>query len=128
VSITLTTAYAIAVNGTQVENDTVGACTGFSVDYVGKIMVYTFTLGTLSGSPPSIVAGTYAVANNQQITLTVNLVTGAWSDNHGHGGVVPGSILNPIITQLLGNRNSSESFMAVSGGLMPGTQVPWTAL
>jgi hypothetical protein len=127
-SITLTTPWVVSIGGVQVENDTVGACTGFSIDYIQDIMVYTFTIGTLVGNPPSIVGGTYAIANNQQITITVNLKTGAWSDNHGHSGTIPGSILNPIVTQLLANRNSAESFMAVSGGLMPGTQIAWTAL
>jgi hypothetical protein len=127
-SITLTTPYAISVNGTQVEDDTVGACTGMSLDYIGNVLVYTFTVGTLAGNPPNIVAGPYAIANDQQITITVQLLTGAWSDNHGHSGTIPSTILNPIITQLITNRNSAESFMSVSGGLMPGTQVPWTAL
>jgi hypothetical protein len=128
-SITLTSPYLVSIGGVQVEGDTVAACTGYSIDYIGHIMTYKFSIGTLAGSPPQFVAGPYAVNNGyQQITLTVNLATGAWSSNYGGAGTVPGSILNPIITQLLGNRNSSESFMAVAGGLMPGTQVPWTAL
>lgn len=127
-SITLTTPYAISVNGTQVENDTVGACTGMSVDFIGNVMIYTFSVGTLAGNPSNLVAGPYAIANNQQITITVQLLTGAWSDNHGHSGTIPGSILNPIIAQLIAQRNSAESFMAVAGGLMPGNQVAWSAL
>jgi hypothetical protein len=127
-SITLTTPYVISVNGAQAENDAAGACTGMSVDYLGNVMVYTFSIGNLSGNPSNLVAGSYAIANNQQITITVQLLTGAWSDNHGHNGTIPPSILNPIVAQLLSNRNSAESFMSVSGGLLPGTQVPWTAL
>jgi hypothetical protein len=127
-SITLTTPYTISVNGSQVEDDTIGACTGMTVDYIGNVMVYTFSVGTLIGNPSNLVAGPYAIANNQQITITVQLLTGAWSDNHGHSGIIPGSILNPIVAQLLANRNSAEGFMAVSGGLMPGVVTAWAAL
>jgi hypothetical protein len=125
-SITLTSPYAISVNGTQVENDTVGACTGMSLDYLASVLTYSFAIGGLLGGNLNV--GPYAQTNNQNVVVTVQLQTGAWSDNHGHSGVIPGAILNPIVTQLLANRNTAESFMAVSGGLMPGTQVAWTAL
>jgi hypothetical protein len=127
-SIALTTPFTVTINGSQVENDTVGACTGMSYDYIGNILTYTFEIGTLMGSPANLNAGPYGLANNQQVVVTVNCLTGAWSDNHGHSGVIPGSILNPIIAQLLANRNTAESFVAASGGLMPGVTTAWTAL
>jgi hypothetical protein len=127
-SITLTTPYAVTINGVQVENDTVGACTGYSVDFIANTMTYFFQIGTLAGSPPNLVAGPIASLQNKFIQVTVNLLTAAWTDNIGGSGVVPGSILNPIIAAFIADRNSAEAFMAVSGGLMPGTVTPWTAL
>ena len=127
-SITLTTPYTVSVNGAAIENDTVGACTSFSVDFQTHIMTYTFRVGTLFGNPPSLVPGMYAGLQGQDVVITVNLKTAAWSDNHGHGGIIPAGTINPIITQLLNDRNSSESFLAVPQGLMPGTQVPWTQI
>ena len=126
-SITLTSPYTVSVNGSQVENDTVGACTGMSLDYLANVLTYSFAIGGLTGSPANLNIGPYAQTNSQNVIVTVQLLTGGWSDNHGHSGTIPGAILNPIITQLLANRNTAEGFVAVSGGLMPGTQVAWTA-
>lgn len=127
-SIALTTPFTVSLNGTQVENDTTGACIGYSVDYIGNALIYFFAIGTLAGSPPNLVAGPQGQIQGKSIQVTVNLLTGAWSDNLGDSGTIPGSILNPIVAQLLANRNSAEGFMAVSGGLMPGVVTAWAAL
>jgi hypothetical protein len=127
-SIALTTPYTVSIGGTQVEDDTTGGCSAMTLDYLGHIMTYTFKVGTLTGSPPQLNVGPYAQLQGQSITVTVNLSTGAWSDNIGGMGTIPGSILNPIITQIIANRNSAEGFVAVSGGLMPGTTTAWTQL
>jgi hypothetical protein len=42
--------------------------------------------------------------------------------------IVSSTILSPILAQLLVDRNNAEGFVSVSGGLMPGVQVPWTQL
>lgn len=138
-SITLTTPYTVSISGTQVENDTVGACSGMSVDYISVTMTYIFKVGTLAGSPSNLNAGPIAQREGKTILVTVYL--GATNEN-GNGWtqgqwwlngtlqstIISLSILNPIITQVLANRNTAEGFVAVSGGLMPGTQVPWTQL
>ncbi len=127
-SITLTTPFTVTEDGVQVENDTVGACTGYAVDFEGSTMTYFFKIGTLGGSPSNLIPGSIAATQNQNISVTVNLLTGAWTDNLGAGGTIPGAILNPILTALIADRNNAEGFMSVSGGLMPGTQVPWTQI
>lgn len=127
-SITLTTPFVVSIQGVQVENDTVGACTSVVTDFLAKTQVTTFQVGTLAGSPPNLNAGPQGQLQNQTYIVTVHLDTGAWSDNHGHSGVITSGILTPIVNQEISNRNSAESFMAVPSGLMPGTIVLWTQI
>lgn len=135
-SITLTVPYTISVNGTQVEDDTVGACTSMSMDYLANLMTYVFKIGTLTGSPTNLNVGPYAQTNGQTVTVTVYVgpttatqTFGQWYLNGAlQSTIVSSTTLNPIVTQLLSNRNTAEGFVSVSGGLMPGTQVSWTAL
>lgn len=127
-SITLTTPYTVSIGGVQVENDTIGACTSVSTDFLARTLTATFQIGTLTGNPPNLNGGPYGILQNQSYNIVVHLDTGAWSDNHGHSGTVPGGTLATQVTQALSNRNAAEAFMAVAGGLMPGTQVPWTQI
>ena len=128
-SITLTTPYVVNINSVPVEDDTVGACVSSAVDYLARTLTYVFKIGTLTGSPPNINVGPYAQTNGQTVTVVVYLLTGQWSLNGVmQGGTIAGSILNPIITTLISDRNNAEGFVSVSGGLMPGSQVPWTQL
>lgn len=127
-SITLTTPFVVNIQGSQVENDTVGAMTSTSIDFIGRTQTTTFQIGTLVNNPTSnLNAGPQAQLQNQNYTIIVHMDTGAWSDNHGHSGTIaPGTILTNIQTSAVSSRNTGESFMAVPGGLMPGTIVPWT--
>lgn len=135
-SITLTTQYTIAVNGTQVEDDTIGACVASSMDYLARMMTYVFKVGTLTGSPPNLNIGPYAQTNGQTITVSVYVgpttatqTFGQWYLNGvQQGSLVQSSTLAPFLTQLLTDRNNAETFVAIAGGLMPGVQVPWTQL
>jgi len=128
VSITLTTPFIVAIGGVQVENDTVGACTSVVTDFLARTQTTTFQVGTLTGSPPNLNAGPQGLLQGQSYVLVVHLDTGAWSDNHGHGGTIPSNILTPIVTQAVSDRNTAEGFMAVPGGLMPGSIVSWTSI
>src|SRR5271157_87243 len=95
-SITLTTPYTVLVNGTQVENDTIGACVSQSVDYIARMMTYVFKIGTLTGSPANLNIGPYAQINGNTITVmvyvgptTATQTTGQWYLN----GVLQASII-----------------------------------
>ncbi len=136
-SIALTTAYVVNINGTQVEDDITGACTSMSMDYLARMMNYTFKIGTLTGSPLNLNVGPYAQTNGQTISVNVyvgpniagGLQTGTWFLNGvQQAAVIPSGTINPIITQLLANRNTAEGFVAVSGGLLPGVVTNWTQL
>lgn len=134
-SITLTNPYTVSVNGTQVEDDTAGACTGLSIDFLARTYSVTFKMGTLTGNPPNLNVGPYANAT-QTITTTVYVgpTTGGqtfgqwWLNGVLQGSIIPAATLNSFVSQILGDRNTAEGFVSVSGGLMPGTQVPWTQL
>ena len=135
-SITLTTPYTVSIGGVSVEDDTVGACTSYSMDFMGLILTVVFQIGTLTGSPANLNVGPYAQQQGQDITVAVYLGPTTASQTYGQwwlngalqSTVVPVSTLSPFVTQLLGDRNAAETFVSVSGGLMPGTQVPWTQL
>jgi len=135
-SITLTTPYTVAIGGTQVEDDTAGACVSMSMDYLARVLTYTFKVGTLTGSPSNLNVGPYAQQQGQIVTVTVYVgpttatqTFGQWTLNGVlQGSIISSTILNPIVTQLLANRNTAEGFVAVSGGLMPGSTVAWTQL
>jgi hypothetical protein len=142
-SITLTTPYVVSVGGSQVENDLAGGCVSMTMDYQARLLTYVFMVGTVAGSPAVLTTGPYGQRNGQTVTVSVyvgpnvsgGLQTGQWWLTTGTGGgstlqgsLVSGATLAPIITQLLANKNTSEGFVAVSGGLMPGTTVAWTAL
>lgn len=139
-SITLTSPYTVSVKGVSVEDDTVGACTGMSMDYLALMMTYTFKIGTLVGSPSNLNVGPYSQnPPSQNVVVTVymgttnensnGLTAGQWWLNGVlQGTTIAGATLAPIITQLLANRNTAEGFVAVSGGLLPGTTVAWTQL
>ena len=135
--ITLTTPYVLAINGAQVEDDTVGACVSMAMDYLGRMMTYVFKIGTLAGSPSNLNVGSYAQTNGQTVTVTVYVgpnVSGGpqsgqwWLNGVLQGSLIPSGTLAPIIAQLLANRNTAEGFVSVAGGLMPGADVAWTAL
>lgn len=136
-SIALTTPYVVNINAIQVEDDTTGACTSMSMDYLARMMNYTFKIGTLTGSPSNLNVGPYAQTNGQTISVNVyvgpniagGLQTGTWFLNGvQQAAVIPSGTINPIITQLLANRNTAEGFVAVSGGLLPGVVTNWTQL
>jgi hypothetical protein len=136
-SITLTTPYTVAINGTQVEDDTVGACSSYSMDFLAKILTVVFKIGTLTGSPSTLNVGPYSQQPPiQTVTVAVYLgPTGGgqtqyqwWLNGVLQASIIPSATMAPFVTQLLGDRNASETFVAVSGGLMPGTQVPWTTI
>ena len=127
-SITLTTPYAVTINGVQVENNTVGACTSTVTDFLARTLTATFQIGTLAGNPPNLNAGPQGILQNQSYIVMVHLDTGLWSDNHGHSGTVPGATLTNQVNQAISNRNAAEVFIAVSGGLMPGTQIAWSSI
>jgi len=135
-SITLTTPYTVSIGGSQVENDTIGACVFSSMDYLARVMTYVFKVGSLVGSPPDLNPGPYAQLNSQTVTVAVYVgpttatqTFGQWYLNGNlQATLVPTATLTPIVAQLITDRNNAEGFVSVAGGLMPGSVVPWTQL
>jgi hypothetical protein len=135
-SIALTTPYTVSIGGSQVENDISGDCTSMSMDYLARILTYTFKVGTLTGSPVNLNVGPYAQLQGQVVTVMVYVGSTNTTQTFGQwwlngtlqGTIIASATLNPIVTQLLANRNTAEGFVAVSGGLLPGTTTAWAAL
>ena len=130
-SITLTTPVAFTINGV-VESDTIGAATSVMYDFQGMNITATYKIGTaLTGSPLSLNQGAAAQANGYVLTVQFNVNTGVWSYTYGTasgGGTLTGAALTSWQNIFIAERNTLEGQVSVSGGLMPGTQVNWTAL
>lgn len=133
-SITLTTPFTLS--GSQSEDDTVAAITNVEIDFIGGYLTVTAMKGTLSGNPSVFGAGVYASIPAYGQIVIVKLYIGPttaqqtfgmwWLNGVQQAAIVPLSVISSTITQLMGLWNQGESFMCVSGGLLPGTQVPWT--
>jgi hypothetical protein len=120
-SITLTNGKLIQVNGVTVENDSVGATTVLSVDFFASTVSYTLRTGSLIPGPPqNLNAGAFG----DTVTVTINLISGAWTSSNGLNGTIAAGQLTQIQNQFKGDRNLSEQH-AVNQSIMPGTQVPW---
>lgn len=104
-SVTLTTPYTVAIGGTQVENDTVGACTSTTTDFIAMTMTYTFMIGTLGGSPSNLIPGAQAQLQGKTITVTVYIGPTTATQTFGQwwlngvlqGSIVSSTILNPSL-------------------------------
>jgi hypothetical protein len=117
-SITLTTGKLVAINGVTQENDSIGGCSGYAVDYIGNTVTFTFVTGTIvSGNINKGIFG-------DTVLLTLNLTSGAWTSTNGGSGTISGATLTNFVNQLKSNRNLVETFVA-GNTVMPGTQVAW---
>ena len=135
--ITLTTPFTFAVNGQTIESDTLGACVSYSMNFLTRMLTVVFQIGVSGGSPANLVPGSIAQQQNQTVTVVVylgptanGLVYGNWWLGAGNlqASIIPSATLATFVTQLLGDRNSAETFVSVNGGLMPGVQTAWVAL
>jgi|SRR5271166_1017037 len=130
-SITLTTPVAFTITGVT-ETDTIAAMTSFYQDFQAMTYTAVFKLGTaLVGSPLSLNQGPFALANNYVLTVVFNVNTGVWTYTYGGqtgGGTLSGAGLTALQNQMIAVRNQGETNVAVAGGLLPGTQIPWTVL
>jgi len=118
-SITLTNGTLVQINGSTIENDTVGACVSMTVDYFSQTATFVFRTGVLQNG--NLNAGVYGPT----VTLTVNLATGAWSASTGQSGTISGGALASFNSQVKSDRNLVETFAAGGGAFMPGVQVAW---
>jgi hypothetical protein len=125
-SITLTTPFTVVIGGKQVENDTVGGCTGWSVDAIGGTVTVQLAVGTILDGNLNV--GPQAQANQQGVSITVNLTTGAWTSSNGLSGTLTTAQLAAVVAQFLADRNLIEQLAAGNSEVMPGTQVPWTTI
>jgi len=135
--ITLTTPYIVTIGGSQVEDDTNAACMSFGIDYSSKIMTVVFKIGTMGGNPSNLVPGFYAQANGSG-TITITVYCGPtqngqtqyqwWLNGNLQSTIIPSATMASFVTQLLGDRNAAESFMAVVNGLLPGVTTAWASV
>lgn len=131
-SINLTTPVAITIAGVT-ENDTIGALSVLHQDFQAMTQTAIYNIGTaLAGNPLALNQGPFGIANGYVLTVVFNINTGVftwiYAGQSGGGTLAPGATLTGLQNQFIAQRNQAESFVSVSGGLLPGTQVNWTAL
>jgi len=130
-SITLTTPVTFTIAGVT-ENDTIGAATSLYQDFQNMTYTARYNIGTaLAGSPLTLSQGPAAIANGYVLLVIFNLNTGVWTYTYGGqsgGGTVTGAALTALQNTFIANRNAIEADVSVAGGLLPGTQVNWSAL
>lgn len=130
-SITLTAPVVITIAGVT-ETDTIGAMTNFNQDFQAMTYTAIYKLGpSLSGNPLALNQGAFANSNGYTLTVVFNLNTGVWTYTYAGqsgGGTVSGAQLTVLQNNFIAARNLGESYVSVSGGLLPGTQVNWTQL
>lgn len=130
-SITLTTPVTFTIGGVT-ETDTIGAAVSLLQDFQGMTYTAVYKIGTsLSGSPLALDQGPFALTNGYLLTVIFNLNTGIWTYTYGGtsgGGTLTGAALTALQNTFIAARNAIEADVSISGGLLPGTQVNWTAL
>ncbi|SRR6266436_342105 len=118
--ITLTTGKLVAINGVTQENDTIGGIVSMHVDYLAQTVTFVLQIGQLVSN--NINVGAYS----SPVTVTINLVTGAWTSSGGQSGTVGAGALTTLNNQFKSDRNAVETFAAGGSGILPGTTVAWT--
>lgn len=131
-SITLTTPIIITIAGVT-ETDTIGALVTLHQDFQANTQTATYMVGpSLGGNPLTLNQGPFAISNGYVLVVVFNINTGVWTYTYagqsGGGTLAPGATLTGLQNQFMASRNQAEQFVAVAGGLMPGTQVAWTQL
>lgn len=120
-SITLTNPVVTQQGVSTLENDTVAGASTYTLDAATAAPVFVCRLqlgtGVLS---QAISVNKYS----SQITVSVNLVTGAWATDTGVSGTLSGGALTSFVNSLKALRNTVETF-AITNGIVAGTQVGW---
>jgi len=127
--ITLTTPVAFTINGVT-ETDTIGVATSCVYNFQARTVTVVYNIGTALVSN-SLNQGPAALANGYQLTVQFSLSTGVWSYTYGTqtgGGTLTGTPLTTQQSNFIALRNQLEAFVDVTGGLMPGTNTPWTQI
>ena len=117
-SITLSQAASLNINGSVVESDANAALYYMEVNFPSAVRLF-YAFGTTSGQ--SFTAGSQV----PQVIIDLNLHTGAWTSNNGLSGTVSGGGFTTAQGDFAALANLAET-LAVSTGVVIGTQVAWT--
>jgi uncharacterized membrane protein YfbV (UPF0208 family) len=117
-SITLTTGKLVQVNGVTLENNTTGADMSFDIDFFANVATFTLRTGVLQSG--NLNPGVYG----DTVTVSLNMVTGAYQSSNGVSGTISGTQLQQFQTMMKNLRNGNEVFVAATP-IMAGIQVPW---
>lgn len=118
----------ISLAASQVETQTVGGSTIDTANAAVASSVASDLSGNMSftiakGSPASNAFS--GSSRTKEISVSVNLLTGAWQSSNGQSGVLSGAALTTLNNQLKAFRNQLETF--ASNNVFPGSAtVAWT--
>jgi hypothetical protein len=117
-SITLTNAASLSLNGASAESDANAAAVAMEAVFPNTVIV-TLNYGATAGQ--TFTSGTRI----RSVIVTVNLVTGGWSADNGTSGTLGAGALTAFKSTVTGWRNATETFV-VNNNIIIGSQVAWT--
>jgi hypothetical protein len=117
-SITLTNAAILSINGAVAESDANAEFYYLELSFPSSVRLF-YGFGTPVGS--TFTPGTQL----PKVIVTLNLVTGAWTSTNGLSGTVSGAGFTAVQNDFLALVNIAETF-AVNNNIVVGTTVPWT--
>ena len=117
-SITLSQAASLNINGSVVESDANVALYYMEVNFPCAVRLF-YAFGTTSGQ--SFTAGSQV----PRVIVNLNLHTGVWTSSNGLSGTVSGGGFTTAQGDFVTLANLAET-LAVNTGVISGTQVAWT--
>jgi hypothetical protein len=118
-SITLTNAAVLSINGAVAESDANAELYYLELSFPSSVRLF-YGFGTAVGSV--FTPGTQL----PNVIVTVNLLTGVWASTNGLSGTASGAGFTAVQNDFLALVNIAETF-AVNNNIVVGTTVPWTS-
>ena len=115
-SITLTNAASVSINGAAQESDATGALTYAEFVYPHGLRLF-YSYGNTAGQ-------VFTPGALPKVIVNVDLTTGIWTSSNGLNGTLGSAALTALQNASVGLRNGLESF-AVNNSILPGSTVAW---
>ena len=120
-SISLTNAATISINGAITESDASAALQYIEINYPIEVRLF-YSFGSFNSGNQVFTPGN----NFPRIMVTISLRNGTWATSNGLSGTLAAGALSSLQTAVVNLQNAFETF-GVNQSILVGTQVPWVA-
>ena len=123
--ITLTSANTEVIqrNSVTIQTHDCAAVITDTADLVANVLTFVLSYGTPSSN--SFLPASHPGPQTSPVTVTLNLVTGAWQASNNTAGTLGGAALTTINTNVRNLRNALET-ITNGQSIITGTVVAWT--